>query len=469
RIQDGSVPVEGMRQLDIEVRRAGDQFRRLVRSPAGLWGPVHDARDKFDGLADQTSSRLNGAGDALDAALTFSGATGDRNYLVAVQNNAEMRDQGAVLSFVTIRFSGNRLSFGEKGSVGKLPLAEPAPTPIPPGTEAVFGSIQPTKLWHSVNATADFPFSAQAMADMYKQATGRGVDGVVAIDVPGLAAILRVVGPVTVPDIPQPISAENVGQLLLHDLYTGLPPQSDQSGRRERLGDVTEAVIDRLTTGNRDAVALGRGLADAAKGGHLRLWSTSTVEEEVFERTGLGGRPGTTAADRTFHLAVENRVGSKLDYFVHPRVRMDVVVDDKGTATVHTAITVDNQAPVDAEPSYQLGPDMFSKKPGDYLAWVLLWGPEGSIQPAGTPESGLNLAQHVVGVEAGQQREVSFDTVIPHAVRDGRLSLRLVPQARLYPVDLQMHLRAPGWSVDGPKAVPVPWDQVRTVSWGLDR
>nr|MDQ6909781.1 hypothetical protein [Actinomycetota bacterium] len=166
---------------------------------------------------------------------------------------------------------------------------------------------------------------------------------------------------------------------------------------------------------------------------------------------------------------VENRVGSKLDYFVKPAVRMDVVLDDKGTASVHTTVTVDNQAPVGAAPSYQLGPDMYSDKPGDYLAWVLLWGPQGSVQPTGTPESGLNLAHHVMGVSAGQQREVSFDTVIPRAVRDGRLNLRLVPQARLYPIDLQVRLRAPGWSVSGAKSFRGPWDQVRNLSWGVSK
>ncbi len=469
QIHDGSVPVEGMRLLDEAVRAAAGRLQILVRSSAGLWGPVGDARHKLDRLATETSSRLNGAADALDVALPFSGASGDRTYLVAVQNNAEMRDQGAVLSYVTIHFTGSKLSFGDKGSVGKLLLDHPAPTPLPPGTDAVFGSAQPTRLWHVVNATADFPFSAQAMVDMFRQATGQSVDGVIAIDVPGLAEILRVIGPVEVPQMPEPVTAENAGRLLLHDLYTGLPPESDQSGRRERLGDVTEAVVHRLTTGDRDAVALGRGLAGAAKGGHLRLWSTSADEEKVFERTGLGGPPGAIAGDRTFHLAVENRVGSKLDYFVKPKVHMEVFLTDRGTATVHTTVTIDNQAPVGAAPSYQLGPDLYSKNPGDYLAWVLLWAPEGSTQPGGTPEAGLNLVHHVVGVGAGEQRTLEFDTAIPNAVRDGRLTLRLVPQPRLEPVDLQVDLRAPDWSVDGDKRFHGPWDQVRTLSWDVGK
>ncbi len=55
----------------------------------------------------------------------------------------------------------------------------------------MFGSILPTETWQSVNATADFDFSAQAMQDMYHQATGHTVDGVIALDVPALSSLLQ--------------------------------------------------------------------------------------------------------------------------------------------------------------------------------------------------------------------------------------------------------------------------------------
>ena len=47
QLSDGTVPVEGMHQLDTEVRTAADRLRSLVRSSRGLWGPVGDARQKL--------------------------------------------------------------------------------------------------------------------------------------------------------------------------------------------------------------------------------------------------------------------------------------------------------------------------------------------------------------------------------------------------------------------------------------
>jgi hypothetical protein len=381
-----------------------------------------------------------------------------------------MRDQGAVLSYVLVSFKGGRISLDRRGSIADIQLTAPTATTIPQGTQEVFGSIRPTQTWQSVNATADFTFSGRAMADMYRQASGQPVDGVIALDVPALAAVLRTVGAVEIDGVAEPVTADNVGRLLLNDFYQGLGPTSDQTIRRERQGEVVKAVVDRLTVGARDAVTLGRALGDTAQGGHLRLWSADATEEDVFERTGLGGGPATKDADRTFHLAIENRTASKLDYFVKPSVSQDVQVSKMGTAVVRTTVVIENRAPTTAGPSYQFGPAAITEKPGDYLAWVLLWGPAGSRQVQnGVAESGLNLSQFILAVPAGGRREITFETIIPNAVRKGRLNLRFVPQARLEPMPLAVTLRTErGGAVGGS---PASWqgalDRVQNLGWDV--
>jgi hypothetical protein len=470
RLQDGAVPLDSLGELQVRVGAAGQVLGSLTGRSSGLWGPIGDARRRFDDLAGAGSERLTDAAGALGAARTFMGDTGPRRYLVALQNNAEMRDQGAVLSYVVIRFVDGRLTFERRGSVLDLPLDRPVSTVLPPGTREVFGSLAPSQIWQSVNATADFALSGRVMAEMYRQATGQPVDGVIGMDVPALAGLLRALGPVTIDSVAEPISADSVGRMLLHDFYVGLAVTSDAQVRRERLGDVVAAVVARLTSGSHDAIGVGRELGDAAAGGHLRLWSATPAEEEVFERTGLGGGPATESADRTFHLAVQNRTASKLDYFLKPSVHQEIQLTGQGTAVVRTTVTLDNQAPKDARPSYQFGPAGITEKPGDYLGWVLLWGPAGSRQvQGGVVESGLNLSQFVVAVPAGERREVTFETVVPRAVRDRELKLRLVPQARLEPMPLSVTLRSdPRRSVKGsPIAWQGSWDRVHSLAWSF--
>ena len=464
QIREGVLPFDDLGVLANALRDAGQRIRPLVRSADGLWGELGEARRKLNRVAGPMSARLLDGADALDVARGFLGADGRRRHLVAMQNNAEMRDQGMVLSYAVVSADESGIRFDRSGNIGDLRLDRPVATPIPEGTQAMFGYINPTTIWQSVNATADFAWSGRVMADMYQEKTGEPVDGVIAIDVPGLAALLRVVGPVNVEGVPEAISADNVGRVLLHDLYEGLSPTSDQGPRRERLADVTGVVIERLTGGAHDAVGLGRELGEAAAGGHFKLWSSRPDEERVFERIGLGGGPGLEDPERTFHVAVQNRTSTKLDYFVHPTVRMEVQLTEDGGAFVRTTVVIDNQAPVGAAPSYQLGPDPYTEKPGDYSAWVLVWGPAGATQAASVQESGLTLTEGIVTVAAGEQREVVIDTLIPGAVRDEKLLLRLVPQPRLVPVHLTVQAVGDGWG-DGAPSWEGPWDRTRTIEW----
>jgi hypothetical protein len=185
---------------------------------------------------------------------------------------------------------------------------------------------------------------------------------------------------------------------------------------------------------------------------------------------GLGGGPAVVDADRTFHMAVENRTATKLDYFVKPAVRQDVHLTPDGDALIRTTVTIRNEAPAGAPPSYQPGPDQFTSRPGEYIAWVLLWGPKESEQAGGVAESGLNLVEAVVTLGPGETVEGTFETRIPKAVRGNRLHLRLVPQPRLTPIELDVRIvEAGGWKAKDPTSWQGLWDRTLTFAWRLER
>ena len=74
------------------------------------------------------------------------------------------------------------------------------------------------------------------MMSMYLAATGQAVDGVIALDVPALAGLLNVTGPVGVPGIAEPIGAKNAGLHLVNDLYA-MDLTTAWTERRELLGE----------------------------------------------------------------------------------------------------------------------------------------------------------------------------------------------------------------------------------------
>ncbi|MDQ3979878.1 MAG: DUF4012 domain-containing protein [Actinomycetota bacterium] len=470
RVQAGRIPLDGLRRMGGSVRQASGTLSGLVRPEVELWGPLGDARRQFDDQAQSTAARLDRAAELLDAALGFFGAEAPRRYFLAFQNNAEMRDQGMVLSYGILRFTDGAFALERTGSIGELTLNRPAPTPIPPGTHAVFGSLAPTQTWQSVNATADFAFTGRAIVDMYQQATGTALDGVVGIDVPALAGLLRVIGPVGIEGLAEPITDANVARVVLKDFYEGIETEAQNRARRERLADVVRAVLTRLTQVENDPLGLGRELGRAAAGGHLRLWSADADEEEAFERNGLGGAPGVELPDRTFHVAIQNRTATKLDYYINSRVEQNVELTESGDARVLTTVVVENSLPPGSPPSFAIGPDSQMSQPGEYAAWLILWSPAGAQQPGAVEESGLQLSHHVVIVNPGERKELTFrETVIPNAVRDGEFTLRLVPQPRLAPIPLEVNLRADGWEVEGSPSWAGPWDSIKNLTWKVSR
>lgn len=465
-VSDGRLPVDALVELESHIRNAAEAVSALHSSPDGLWWPVRSARQGLNQAVDAGSERMTSAVDALVATRGFLGEKSSRKLLVAIQNNAEMRAQGMVLSYVVLNVEGGQITLDQGGSVQDLALDQPVDTDLPAGTAQVFGPLKPLQLWQSANATPDFSVSGRVMSDMYRKATGELVSGVIGIDVPALAAILRVLGPVELDGVDEPISSDTAARILLHDLYLGLDQFADQDLRRERLGELTAKVFAALVASGVDVVSLGHELGSAAAGGHLRLWSADTAEQEVFRRQGLGGGPADVMADRTFHVAVENRTANKVDYFVRPSIHQRVTITAKGDAVIQTTITVENRAPVGAVPSYQLSSGLPGFAPGDYMAWVLMWAPTGTTdRDGGTPESGLVLSHRVVVVEPGQSRQVVFETNMPGAVRGGRLDLRYYPQPRLDPVQLSIEILAPGRRVQGDPGWAGVIDRTRTLTW----
>ena len=116
--------------------------------------------------------------------------------------------------------------------------------------------------------------------------------------------------------------------------------------------------------------------------------------QRTLDRYDVGGSLTSTAADRTFHVSVQNATTAKLDYFVKPRVESEITVERDGSAVVKTTVIVANPLPVDAGPSYQLGPnDTGATRPAEYAARVYLWAPKGSTMEHGVEESGLVVSQ----------------------------------------------------------------------------
>jgi len=465
-----TISLSGLHTFGRTLQRARTVLESEVRPTSGLIGPVGNARATFNREDSRAIDLLGQGVDLVHYALPFLGSDGPRVYLLVGENNAEMRAEGTVLSYALVHTRGGAVTVTPGSSIASVELKEPINTvPLPAGTRALFADkdgLEPTELWQSVNASADFALSGQLMQAMFSSATGTHVDGVIGIDVVALQGLLSLTGPVSVAGVSEPVDSQNASYVLLDELYQGLSPESAQAPRHEELTAVTAAAFHQLQSGRSDVVALARVLAQEVAGRHLQVWDADPSYESTLREVGASGEVDTHDPDGTFHVAVENATATKLDYFVDVAITCDVYLNPNGTAYVDTYVQLSNHAPPNQAPSYQLGPDgANSHIVGQYVGRVILWGPRGSLQAGSVPDSGLRASEVDTSVLPGQTETVGFETTIRGAVRQHRLHLVFVPQPRLAPESLHIRIFDPGSHT--PRSTSLVLSETTQLTWEI--
>ena len=458
-----SINLPAVKALDQQLHASERALAEIKVTANGLWGPAHTERVKLNAELVSVIDLLHRGGLALDFAQPFLGSKGPRTYLVAGQNQSEMRDQGAVLSWALLRVRNGTFTMTSAASVGTISLSHPAASITDVGTQTAFGALEPTRIWQSVNANADFPTSSRWMIKMFHQARGITVDGVVGVDVQTLTNILKVTGGVNVSDIAGSINTHNVASQLLYSLYLRYPAGSQQA-RHDDITRVAQAAVDKMRQGRYDLGAFLDGLAKASQGRHLLFYDTNKSLERTVVKFGGSGQL-LANGPLTVHLAIEAGVAAKLDWFMHSQVTYDVRLDHVGNAFITTTILLHNSAPIGAKPSYALGPDNTnSHRVGEYIGRVYLWLPISSQAPGAIEEEGLTLQRAIQTVEPQQTQEIQFVTIMSNAVRNGLFALNFVPQSLIHATNVTVNFKSAN-SYDGPVQTTWLGDHIVSLRW----
>ena len=448
----GDISSVSLTALQRELALTTSKITSLNRPVGSLFGPVGHERALFNGKVARAVSELKNVSNGLTVGREILGIGRSSTILVLPENNAEMRDQGKILSYSLVRTRGASFTVLRSGSVADINLPSPVNVAASPGTKAVFYGEGANEIFQSVNAAADFSWTGATAAAMFKKATGITVNAVIALDVPTMAALVGVTGPLTIPGIPEQLTSSNFSTVVLHDLYAQYPigTQVAQVPRKTELNAIATALLQRLRSSRHDQVSYLRALAGQIPGRHLLLWSADPSVERAIVQLGASGKVDTVLPKRTFHVAVESAVAAKLDYYVAVHESFNVTVLAGGDAWVATTVTVHNTAPAGQPPSYQLGPDNInSHVPGEYVSNIYLWSPAGSKVIAGKSESGLVLNGFSTDVFAQHSTSTPFSTYLSRAVVGGKFVLHLVPQPTLNPATVSVSVHGVGWAVSG--------------------
>ena len=411
--------------------------RRLARVDLGprraLVGPL--ARRRAE-LADRLARARRGL---ADARVVTGGVAdllaGPRHYLVLAANNAEMRaGSGMFLSAGELRVREGTPEAGAFRPSYELNRLPPVAPPVDdPDLAGRWGWLNPNREWRNLGSSPRFDASAALARRMWQAAGGPPVDGVLAIDVIGLRAILRATGPVRAAG--HTVNGDNVVDLLLHDQYLGISGERQQQARREQLGEIAQAALGAVRNGDADLGVLADELARAARGRHLLAWSSSPAEQRLWTVAGVDGR----LQPASLLVGVLNRGANKLDRSMRVRARLELRPDGADTEG-RLRVTLRNTTP-EGEPSYIAGPAPgLDTAPGEYLGILAVTLPgattSASIDGADTyaaagPDGPCRVIAREVRVPRGAERELVVLFRLP-----GRAGSMVVePSARVPPVE----------------------------------
>lgn len=443
-----------------EVRRADQAIRAIPSLP-------------FMGFLDRKKAEaLHASGQAVTMAEealvgarllpSLLGADGGRTYLLVLQDGSRLRPTGGTaVAWGLVRAADGRLDPVEPGALGTPKgVVSPEPVALPPSIRRyleIVGFLRWAAGPADLNLSPDFPASAAAWASLAESASGRSIDGAIALDTVALSYLLEG-REFTLASSGREVSGQNVVRVIGESHELGSP------GREVLAAEVLVAAWSVIS--NPDPLLptlkqIGRALREK----HLQISSAQPPDQPHLDALGWDGSLDIDGGDH-LRVAVTNLLANGLDLHTRMEIEYDVTVLGSGDLRVTCRITLRNEAS-ERLPASIAGE---GRNSGVNRALVGLYVPGtarlGRAEPAEGPpshaEGGAMVFLRSVRVPAGKEGSVRFEYVVPRAVSstaEGR-TYRLVLQRQpsIHPADVTVRVvlpsgvnvrSAPGWTVDG--------------------
>jgi UDP-N-acetylmuramyl pentapeptide phosphotransferase/UDP-N-acetylglucosamine-1-phosphate transferase len=432
--------------------------------------PVRDAIDKVHGQLAQAEREARHAAAAAKLAPALFGGDGNRTYLLVVQNNSESRATGGFIGeYGLITAVDGKLHVGD---LSRLNVWNTALRALPDPTVAApldylrrYAQYSPQTTLQNVNLSPDFPSVAQALMGLAAQggeAAGlTNVDGVMAVDPAGLAALLRLTGAVDVDGWPTPIDAGNVADVALRDEYVLYP--DDTGSRVDVLGNIAKAAVDKATSGTLGKPAeIAKVLGAAAHAGHLSLAFTRPEEQRLAEQLDVAQEMPSGRSD-AFAVTTSNVGGNKIDYYLKRDVDYQVMLHPDGElneakADADVSVQLDNTAPDSGLPQIVIGPFDSRFTAGQSRSYISLYSPlsfrqaswDGQpVQVAPGRERDRNVYSIFENVYSKQTKAMTAKLDGDVKLHDGWYDLVVRQQPTINPDHLHVSVQVPkGWKID---------------------
>jgi hypothetical protein len=387
RPRDGHFDTTALSTLAIPSQSAAAVASRAAADidaidPTPLVGAVASAVDQARTAFDSAAGAVDALRRATELLPSMLGQDGPRTYLLLVQNNAEWRSLGGVSgTVIELRADHGALSLVDTHSATSLSRGISGPVVELPSDLQKIYDTRPARYFHNLTQIPSFPIDGPLAREMYRQQTGREVDGVMAVDPVVLSYLLEATGPLALPD-GESLTGDNAVPLLLDDVYRRY---ADPAAQDAFFAGATGAVFEALRAGRGSTPGLIAALARGVQERRVLAWAAEPTEQAVIEGTTLAGQlPASDGRTARFGVYLNDGTGSKMSYYIVPKVELRWgscrTSVDASARDVTLTLTLSNTAPADAAtalPGYVTGNGVYGTPPGAATVVTDVYLPEG--------------------------------------------------------------------------------------------
>jgi hypothetical protein len=449
---------------------AAAQLRTL--QSGWLLEPVQSRLAQLDSQVTGAQASASLAAQLVKVAPSLLGGDGVHHYFVAFMQPAESRGlDGLVASYGELTADQGHLTLTRSGDISELNsllvAAGGGHLTGPADYLARYGAFGPQDRFQDLSYAPDLPTVADVIQQLYHQAGGGPIDGVLALDPYGLANLIALTGPIEVPGLGELTSANAASELIAGQYATFAPNQQTQV--HDYLQDALRIEFHQLTSGSLPGPrALSEALDPAVRQGRIQFWSFDKSDQPVLRRLGLAGAFPAAGGHDVLAVTTQNSANNKIDAYLQRSISDAVTYDpENGAVASRVTITLHNEASAQGLPSEVIGSYKGSGlPPGTNKTWFTLYSPLGlraaSVNggPHGLTE-GAELGVHAYSefVDVPPEGTVTLTFDLAGVTTPGsayRLTLRNQPMV-LADQDTVRVQPASGWAITG-AATWVPGD-----------
>ncbi len=252
-----------------------------------------------------------------------------RRYLLLFQNSSELRPTGGFAgTYGVVTFQNGQLKDFSVDDIYNLD-GQLRELIVPPRE---LQHITPNWAMRDVSWFVDFPTSAKKVSAFFKKEAGYDVDGVITVNPKLVSELLKVTGPIALPDYDMTVDAENFLAEIQAEVEYG--KNKEQNKPKQIVTDLAPRLLMKLYSADSDAwlnvvnaLVLGLERKDV-----LMYFKDQTLERFVDEK-GFAGKVAQSQGDY-LTVTFSNVKGSKTDAVTDSSVSQKISFDDK--AVTHT-------------------------------------------------------------------------------------------------------------------------------------